>query len=148
MEGNAVVDWHPLDDKTRLQGLTAEEIVASRSEDKSRGNAYTDSFTLTLVGTTLEDAKADEVQLRGQAQQVINRALFKGLHPKAQPKLEKVEVLADDGLHRSVKFSWAVKVIPAAVDLDPASTIDKVQNADEEKHRDPYVSRDVGTGAE
>jgi hypothetical protein len=138
-----MADWQPDDKKTRLQGETAEEIVAKKSEDKSRGDAYTDSFVLQANKVPLEDLTSDESFLRGMAQQVINRALYKGLHAKAEPKLENTEVVHEGVNTQSVKFSWSVKVVPAVLDLDPSSTIDKVQAKDEEKHRDPVVSRDV-----
>jgi hypothetical protein len=139
------VDWQPTDEETRLGGETAEEIVARKSEDRTRGDAFRKSFVLQTNKVELEDLKADSIQMRGMAQQVINEALYKGLRAKAQPKLEDVEVIEDHDLRptQSVKFSWAVKVIPAVLDLDPSSTIDKVQAEDEEKHRDPAVSHEA-----
>ena len=67
-----------------------------KSEDRERGDAFRKSFVLQTNRVALEDLKNDEIQLRGMAQQVINEALYKGLHAKAQPKLESVEVLNED----------------------------------------------------
>jgi hypothetical protein len=144
-EAQPGVDWQPDDEKTRLQGETAEQIVAKKSEDRTRGDAFRKSYVLQTNKVELDDLKNDESTLRGMAQQVINEALYKGLHAKAQPKLENVEIVEDHEYRpsQSVRFDWSVKVIPAAIDLDPASTIDKVQADDEEKHRDPVVSREA-----
>lgn len=138
-----MVDWQPDDKKTRLQGETAEQIVAKKSEDTSRGDAFRKSFVLQTNKVTLEDLRGDESHLRGMAQQVINEASYKGLHAKAQPTLEDVEVVHEGLNTQSVKFSWSVKVIPSVLDLDPSATVDKVQAEDEEKHRDPVVSREA-----
>jgi hypothetical protein len=136
------VDWSPDNEEARLGGETAEEIVAKKSEDRERGDAFRKSFVLQTNKVSLEDLKADDIQMRGMAQQVINEALYKGLRAKVQPVLEDVEVIEDHDLRptQSVRFSWAVKVIPAVLDLDPASTIDRVQAKDEEDHLDPMVS--------
>ncbi len=139
-----MVDWYPDDKKYRLQGKTAEQIVAEKN-GSDRTDAFGQRFVIQTNKVSLEDLKNHEEQTRGQAQQVINEALYKGLHAKAEPKLENVEVISESLKGQAVKFTWSVKVVPAVLDLDPASTVDKIQNKDEEKHRDPVVSRDVPT---
>lgn len=137
-----MVDWYPDDKKYRLQGKTAEQIIAEKN-GSDRTDAFEKSFVVQTNKVTLVDLTSHDEQTRGQAQQVINEALYKGLHAKAEPKLENVEVVHEGLNTQSVKFTWSVKVVPAILDLEPSATVDKVQAADEEKHRDPVVSREA-----
>lgn len=137
-----MTDWYPDDKKYRLQGKTAGQIIAEKN-GSDRTDAFEKSFVLQTNKVTLEDLTSHDEQTRAQSQQVINEALYKGLHAKAAPKLENVEVIHEGLNTQTVKFTWSVQVVPAVLDLDPAATVDKVQAADEEKHRDPVVSREA-----
>jgi len=142
-EAQPVTDWQPDSPEARMQGVTAEQLIASKNPDQKRRDAFVKEFVLQTNRVALEDLTSDESHLRGMAQQVINEALYKGLHAKAEPKLEDVSVVHEGLTTQSVKFTWSVKVIPAVLDLDPSKTVDKVQDADEQDHRDPVVSREA-----
>ena len=136
-----MVDWYPDDKQYRLQGKTAEQIVAEKN-GSDRSDAFEKSFVVQTAKVPVEELQAHHD--RGMGQQVINEALYKGLHAKAQPKLENVEIVHEAlNNNQTVKFTWSVKVVPAVLDLDPSSTVDKIQAKDEEDNRDPLVSREA-----
>jgi hypothetical protein len=63
----------------------------------------------------------------GNAQATIQNALIRGVHPKGDPEVESVELVHEGINTKSFKVTYAVKAVPAVLDLDPESTTSVVR---------------------
>lgn len=140
------------DEEKQLRGKTADEYVAGRSDVKD----VTDGLfrkQYVIQGLRIDQDRPSDENMKaileygeldlGNKEGCLQEALNRGLHPKGTPELEDAEFVAKGLNWTTYRLTYAVPVIPAAIDLDPASTTtprDLAKARTEQNRRDEIVN--------
>ena len=124
---------------------TADEVVEDKSDVKGHNDGkYRKTFVLQGLRIDLDrDAEGNSKSFdefdethRANKDATLQEAINKGLHPKAQAELESGPDLVHSGLNStSYSYTYAVACVPAAIDLDPDSTVTPLDNEDGKRER-------------
>ena len=118
--------------ESKPAGKSATKTVAEKSDVKDKeDDVFRKQFVIQglridsdrsaedNLNSVLEDARFQA----GCFQQTAREALYRGLHPKGEVKLEDAEIISRSLNSVTYKATYAVTCVPASVDEDPESTV-------------------------
>jgi hypothetical protein len=116
---------------------TAAEFVDKKSDVKGVGDEkFRKEFVVQALRQSVDELKDPDAGFHAaNLAHILEQAKYRGLRPKGQPVLESSEIVHEAAVGNSVsiKFTYAVDCVPAAIDFDPDSTVTEVAHTEDEK---------------
>ncbi|HKN45516.1 MAG TPA: hypothetical protein VJW23_16520 [Propionibacteriaceae bacterium] len=119
------------------QSKTDLELIDDKSDVKGKhdGKARKQFVIQVNPKQTLEALKEQETLQVGNKQAVLQELLNRGLHPKGEVYLENTEIVQEGLTTQTVRFTYAVKVVPSQLDLNPSDVTAPVDREDDKRER-------------